>query len=142
MSYNSNVVVNEVLPEYGKFVEIKNDSRFPPISVTRWDYRDSGALSSVDIYPKYAVLTYRVGGNEGGYTMCETRTSGNPSFISSKIFIHNLTNSATNVKLTLTSGLSCNIPMAKHTDPNHTYTENLAVSGVNDYGGCSINFYA
>lgn len=59
--YNSNVVANEVLPEYGKFVEIKNDSRFPAISVTRWDYRDSGvALSAVSVYPKYAVLTYDV----------------------------------------------------------------------------------
>lgn len=63
--YNSNVVVNEVLPEYGKFVEIKNDSRFPPISVTRWDYRDSGyALSAVSVYPKYAVLTHDVSLNQ------------------------------------------------------------------------------
>ncbi|MFZ4600634.1 MAG: hypothetical protein ACOYNN_18480 [Terrimicrobiaceae bacterium] len=59
MSANSNVVKNPALVEYGKFVELQNDSRFPPISVTRWDYRDSGtALSSVDIYPKYAVLSY------------------------------------------------------------------------------------
>jgi len=59
MSANSNVVNNPSIVEYGKFVELQNDSRFPPISVTRWDYRDSGtALSSVDIYPKYAVLSY------------------------------------------------------------------------------------
>lgn len=59
MSANSNVVRNPQLVEYGKFVELQNDSRFPPISVTRWDYRDSGAsLSSVDVYPKYAVLSY------------------------------------------------------------------------------------
>ena len=59
MSVNSNVVKNSTLVEYGKFVELQNDSRFPSISVTRWDYRDSGtALSSVDIYPKYAVLSY------------------------------------------------------------------------------------
>ena len=59
MSVNSNVVNNPSIVEYGKFVELQNDSRFPSISVTRWDYRDSGtALSSVDIYPKYAVLSY------------------------------------------------------------------------------------
>lgn len=59
--YDSNVVANQALPEYGKFVEIKNDSRFPAISVTRWDYRDSGAaLSAVSVYPKYAVLTYDI----------------------------------------------------------------------------------
>ena len=59
MAENSNVVRNQAVVEYGKFVELQNDSRFPPISVTRWDYRDSGtALSSVDVYPKYAVLSY------------------------------------------------------------------------------------
>jgi len=59
MSYNSNVAVNPAIVEYGKFVQLQGDSRFPAISVTRWDYRDSGtALSSVDVYPKYAVISY------------------------------------------------------------------------------------
>jgi len=151
MSFESRVVKNAQTVEYGKFVELVGDSRFPAVSVTRIQYRDTSdafpnnkglpPLTSVEIYPKFAVITYNV--NPGsGYTMCETRTSGNPSFISSKIFIHNLANSTTNVKLTLTSGLSCNIPIGKNAEPNHIYTENLAVSGVNDYGGCSINFYA
>ena len=81
-------------------------------------------------------------GPGGSFTMCETRTSGNPSFISSKIFIHNNVNQDANVKLMLTSGLSCNIPIGKSSDANHVYTENLAVSGVLDYNGCSINFYS
>jgi len=68
MSFQSNVVRNPALVEYGKFVELQNDSRFPPISVVRLQYPDTSEtyniplstapLSSVDIYPKYAVITY------------------------------------------------------------------------------------
>ena len=68
MAYISNVVRNPATIEYGKFVEIANDSRFPPVSVVRYEYADSteafnwplstAPLSTVDIYPKYAVLTY------------------------------------------------------------------------------------
>lgn len=53
--------------EYGKFEEITDNSLYPPISTVRWSYADtteafpdntsSGSVSSVDIYPKYAVLT-------------------------------------------------------------------------------------
>ena len=75
MSANSNVVRNPQLVEYGKFVELQNDSRFPPISVIRQQYPDTSSayniplstapLSSVEIYPKYAVLTYNAGGIGG-----------------------------------------------------------------------------
>lgn len=59
MSINSNVVNNPTIVEYGKFVELQNDSRFPAVSVTRWTYGGSGAaLSSVEAYPKFAVLSY------------------------------------------------------------------------------------
>ena len=58
-SYSSNVTINPATVEYGKFVELQGDNRFPAISVTRYDYRDSApALSSVEVYPKYAVITY------------------------------------------------------------------------------------
>jgi len=53
--------------EYGKFLELSNNSNFPPVSVVRWSYPDTTSafpgnsaaqpLSSVDIYPKYSVLT-------------------------------------------------------------------------------------
>lgn len=79
MSYVSNVVRNQATTEYGKFVEIQNDSRFPPVSVVRYEYADSTEafnwplsttpLSSVDIYPKYAVLTYDIS---------EAQTNGSP----------------------------------------------------------------
>jgi hypothetical protein len=59
MAYKSNFFGTPQLPESNKFVEITNDSRFPPVSVIKWDYRDSGySLSSVDIFSKYAVVTY------------------------------------------------------------------------------------
>lgn len=68
MAVESNVVKNAQTVEYGKFVELVNDSRFPAVSVTRVQYRDTSnafpnnqnlpPLTSVDIYPKFGVLTY------------------------------------------------------------------------------------
>lgn len=68
MSYQSNVVRNPQTVEYGKFVEIEDDARFPAISVIRQQYPDysqayniplsTQPVSSVDIYPKYGVITY------------------------------------------------------------------------------------
>lgn len=76
MAINSNVKRTYQTAEYGKFVELINDSNFPPVSVIRWSYPDttsafpgnSAALpvSSVDVYPKYAILTYSVNGGGGG----------------------------------------------------------------------------
>ena len=72
------------------------------------------------------------------YTLCETREQGNPSFISKQIILHNKFNIDTEVILTLTSGLTCSIPMFK----TSSSTLNLAVSTVNNYNGCVINFFA
>lgn len=75
MSYDSNVFGNINSLEGGKFVEIQNDARFPAISVNRVRYRDNGApLTAVDIYPKYAVVTYLanasdISGGGGGGTV-------------------------------------------------------------------------
>jgi hypothetical protein len=54
--------------EYGKFLKLGADTAFPPISVVRLSYPDTSSafpqnsglnpLSSVDVYPKYAVLTH------------------------------------------------------------------------------------
>lgn len=56
--------------EYGKFIQLGEGSEFPPLSVTRYSYPDkseafpennnASPLSSVDVYPKYAVLTHIV----------------------------------------------------------------------------------
>ena len=114
MSIQTNVVRNAQTVEYGKFVELEN-TQFPAVSVIRIQQWDESAafpnntnrplLTSVDVYPKYAVLTYQVG-QGSGFTRCESRTSGTPSFISSKIFIHNSVNNNTVVRLTLTPWLS------------------------------------
>ena len=76
------------------------------------------------------------------YTVCETRTAGNPSFLSKQILIHNGSNSDVNVNLSLTSGTSCNIPVGKSSSANHVIILNLAVSTVNIYNGCVITFFA
>jgi hypothetical protein len=54
--------------EFGKFLQLGANTAFPPISVVRLSYPDNSSafpensaakpLSSVDIYPKYAVLTH------------------------------------------------------------------------------------
>lgn len=68
MSYSTNVVSNYQTAEYGKFVQYSpTDTRYPAVSVTRVNYLDSTLfapgcsyppVSSVDVYPKYAVLSY------------------------------------------------------------------------------------
>jgi hypothetical protein len=61
MSYNSDVRQNPATLEHGKFVEIVGDSRFPATSVVRVQYPEDSsmpAVTSVDVYPKYAVATF------------------------------------------------------------------------------------
>ena len=68
MSYTTNVVSNYQTAEYGKFVQFSpGDTRYPAISVTKLRYLDSTLfppgcsfppISSVDVFPKYAVLSY------------------------------------------------------------------------------------
>jgi hypothetical protein len=91
--------------------------------------------------PQSALRVYPVT-TAGGFTRCETRTSGNPTFISDQIFIHNSSNSNVQPILTLTQGTSCRLAIGKSTETNHTLTLNLAVSGFNDYAGCEITFFA
>jgi hypothetical protein len=96
------------------------------------------SLSSLKVYVTNPTLVYI----PYSYTQCETRTSGNPSFIPKQIMVTNLSNADVNVNLTLTSGLSCDIPVGKENNVNHAVTLNLAVSTVNNYNGCIINFFA
>lgn len=91
--------------------------------------------------PQSALRVYPVT-TAGGFTRCETRSSENPTFISDQIFIHNLSNLNVYPILTLTQGTSCRLAVGKSTETNHTLTLNLAVSGVNDYAGCEITFFA
>jgi len=60
MAYQSHVVANPQTVEYGKFLEIQGDTRFPAISVVRNTYPDTNTvgLTSLSVYPKYAVIAY------------------------------------------------------------------------------------
>lgn len=62
MSYNSRIIQNPTTLESEKFVEIVGDTRFPATSVVRTHYGESGMtpVTSVEVYPKYAVLTHMV----------------------------------------------------------------------------------
>lgn len=64
---DNKVIKSYQTAEFGKFVEIQDNTKFPPVSVVRWSYPDQSnafpgntnalPLSSIEIYPKYSVLT-------------------------------------------------------------------------------------
>jgi hypothetical protein len=72
------------------------------------------------------------------FTKCETKTSGNSSFVSKQILIYNKTNTLSYVSLILSSGMNCEIPVP----PSENISLNLEVTSVVDYSGCIINFFA
>lgn len=65
-TFESNVVANYQTVEYGKFVEIKNNTLYPAISVTRFNPQNP-PNSFVEVYPKYAVLVKNVDNNTVNY---------------------------------------------------------------------------
>jgi len=70
-SFESNVVANYQTVEYNKFVQITNNTQFPAVSVTRFNSPNVAGLqpvSSVDVYPKYAVLVKNVDNTTANYT--------------------------------------------------------------------------
>lgn len=67
MAYNSDVRKQIQIPESNKFVEIQGDTRFPVISVTRFQEPNAPGLrplSSIETYSKYAVLTHIVNASD------------------------------------------------------------------------------
>jgi hypothetical protein len=69
--FESNVVANYQTVEYNKFVQITNNTQFPPVSVTRFNLPNVAGMkpmSSVDVYPKYAVLVKNVDDTTANYT--------------------------------------------------------------------------
>jgi hypothetical protein len=69
--YNTVVVANYQTAEYGKFVELKNYTTYPAVSVTRYNSPNATGVaptSSVEIYPKYAVLVKSVDDTTSNYT--------------------------------------------------------------------------
>jgi len=73
-SYNVNVVSNYQTAEYGKFIQLIDNTTFPAVSVTRIEYPDTTqafpqnsqapALTTIDVYPKYATLNYLVNASD------------------------------------------------------------------------------
>tara|TARA_R110000868_G_scaffold55422_1_gene172218 strand:- start:1628 stop:2254 length:627 start_codon:yes stop_codon:yes gene_type:complete len=98
---------------------------------------DKGGVNFVTIQPAQSALRVY----PASFTLCETKTSGAPSFNTGQILISNPNNSLASVILTLTSGLSCKIPVGKQSETNHFILLNLSVSAVNNYSGCEITFF-
>lgn len=59
-SIETRVVANYQTAEYGKFVQLTNNTEFPAVSVTRFNSPNSDMqpISSVEVFPKYGVITY------------------------------------------------------------------------------------
>jgi hypothetical protein len=67
---DTNITVNRSQAEQAIYLELEGDSRFPSVSVTRYQYPDRSeafpenatapAVSSVEVYPKFATLNYIV----------------------------------------------------------------------------------
>lgn len=103
---------------------------------------DKRGVNFASIQNGFSALRVYPAVQSGGYTKCETRTFGNPTFVPCQIVLHNNSNNDVDVNLTLTSGMSCLIPVGKNTSANHIMTLNLEVSAVNNYNGTTITFFA
>ena len=72
-NYSNNVPNNPSIVDFGKAIQLVGDTRFPDISVTRIHPPDNSnafyhtnavALTSIQIYPKHALLSYIVNTND------------------------------------------------------------------------------
>ena len=91
------------------------------------------ALSAINVYPVV---------RSGGFTMCETLTFGPPSFVSRQILIHNPNNSNAYPILTLTSGMSCRLPLSRSSQSHNFLVLDLSVYTIDAYEGCDITLFA
>jgi hypothetical protein len=65
---DNKVIKSYQTAEFGKFFELDGNTKFPPVSVVRWSYPDQSnafpgnagvqPVSSIEIYPKFSVLTH------------------------------------------------------------------------------------
>jgi hypothetical protein len=92
MAISTNVNRNYQTAEYGKFVEI-NNTAFPAVSVIRVQYPDKSSafpansgslpLSSIEVYPKYAILTHDISSpGQSGFAFLSSGQSAYDSFSS------------------------------------------------------------
>jgi hypothetical protein len=87
-SFITDIRINPGQPEYGKFIQISGDSNFPAVSVIQvtpaFDGSTNGTnalLSTTNVWPKYAVLTYCINSSDSvGGTITPTSSAGYSTF--------------------------------------------------------------
>lgn len=133
MSVNSNVFRNIATTEYQKFVEITNDSRFPAITTNPVDYNNQ---PTTQIFPKYALLTYDIGQNNGGVPINSLPFGNNSSIdafgrlrISNPVTVHNAKQVYDNAPLIYTSAT---VGTGSNTYDQTNSSTVMAVSSNND----------
>lgn len=60
-SIETRVVANHETAEYGKFVQLTNNTEFPAVSVIRYNSPNATGvqpMTAMEVYPKYGVITY------------------------------------------------------------------------------------
>jgi hypothetical protein len=143
--YNMVVVQNQEMVEYGKFTRLDNNTLFPYITVIQTEYPDQTQMffpwntayqptSTVNLFPKFAVLTYNVNGQA---TQGATQTAGNPpGFTTQQILIANGTASLAYLSAVLISGNVVGLPVAA----NSVATYNVAVSAIIAYNSLTVTY--
>lgn len=103
---------------------------------------DKTGTNFAEIEPTHSALKVYPVIKNAGFTKCETKTSGTPSFVSNQILIYNKQDIDALVGLTLTSGMSCLIPVGKNLSTNNIIKLDVSVLEVNDYSDCQITFFS
>lgn len=154
MSLVSNTFANIASIEFGKFVGLSADARFPAMSAVRQYHRDNGAaLTAVDVYQKYAILTYNVNegqNNSAGWDTAQCVFSSAyvafPSNNASSMTIFNSTSTVISVKrsgsssfgIPLSSGATLSIPISGNTNEVSLIRTDAAAVPVSAY--CMYTF--
>lgn len=123
----ANYITSYQTAEYGKFLQLGENTTFPPVSVVRISYPDTSnafpqnsavaPLSSVDVYSKYAVLTHLV----------------NPEDIKISLSANNITVSNQRVE-TLLNAISSQISYIQ------TYTDDLESNTFDTASACDDTY--
>ena len=119
MAYVTNIIEHPGLVDYGSYVRIDSDPRFPAVTAVRVDYTLTPPVTTYDIYPKFAVTTYLANASDiavslsagdidvGNITVSNTiGVSGTVNAIVSATNIVNTVGVSGNVAITNTHGIS------------------------------------
>ena len=126
-NYNPSIYVNRSQAEQACYLELEGDTRFPSVSVTRYDYPDKSEafpgntnarpITSIEVFPKFSLLNYVVNASDfkpgqNGITSLTTAQTAYNSFaaiqiVSTAVF-DGLT--ATNSTVSALTGISISAP--------------------------------